>query len=110
VSARHRVVWTEAAASDYESILVYVATRGGLLSARSLNEKLQGSIESLSASPTRCRIVPELRAEGLPMYRELIVRPYRVMFRIHDREVVLLAVMDGRRDLAELLLERALAY
>jgi hypothetical protein len=31
------------------------------------------------------------------------------MFRIHGRAVVLLSVLDGRRDLAELLLERVLA-
>ena len=58
--------------------------------------------------PARCRVVPELREEGIDAYRELVIRPYRIMFRIHGSEVVLLAVVDGRRDLQELLLERTL--
>jgi toxin ParE1/3/4 len=108
VSTRCRVVWTESAVRDFEAILAYVTTHGGLLNARRLNEKLDKAISSLDASPARCRTVPELRSEALTMYRELIVRPYRVMFRVYGKDVVLLSVFDGRRDLAELLLERVL--
>jgi Plasmid stabilization system protein len=108
LSSRYRIVWTESAARDYESLLSYVATHSGLLNAQRLDHKLDKSIAALDTSPARCRIVPELRAEGLTIYRELIVRPFRIMFRLHDNDVVLLSVFDGRRDLAELLLERAL--
>jgi len=109
VSLRYRVVWTESAARDYESVLDYVAAHSGLLNAQHLDAKLDKAISVLDTSPARCRIVPELRLEGLTAYRELIVRPYRIMFRIHGKDVVLLSVFDGRRDLAELLLERVLA-
>lgn len=97
------------AADDYESILVYVARQSGVVRARQLNEKMSAKISALETSPSSCRAVPELRREGLTAYRELIVRPYRVMFRIRGQEVVLLAVVDGRRDLHELLWQRALA-
>jgi toxin ParE1/3/4 len=108
VSARYRVIWTESAVRDFEAILSYMTTHGGLLNARRLNEKLDRAISALDTSPARCRTVSELRSEGLITYRELIVRPYRIMFRIYGNEVVLLSVFDGRRDLAELLLERVL--
>lgn len=104
----YRVIWTEIAASDYESILAYLAAHAGVRAAVRLDEKLDQAIASLDTSPTRCRIVPELRLEGLDVYRELIVRPYRIMFRLRGKAVVLLAVVDGRRDLEELLIERAL--
>ena len=106
--ARYRIVWTEVAARDYESVLGYVGVYSGLGQATTLNAKLQRAISSLDTSPTRCRVVPELRLEGLDVYRELIVRPYRIMFRLRSKDVVLLAVVDGRRDLQELLIERAL--
>ena len=108
MSTRYRVIWTESAVRDVESILSYVSTHGGLLNARRLNERLEKAISALDTSPARCRIVPELRSEGLTMYRELTVRPYRIMFRVYGNEVVLLSVFDGRRDLGELLLERVL--
>jgi toxin ParE1/3/4 len=108
VTARYRVVWTEVAARDYETILTFVAYRSGIARATKLDEKLRHALASLEVVPTRCRVVPELRIEGLDVYRELMVRPYRIMFRIRGKDVVLLAVVDGRRDLQELLLERAL--
>lgn len=41
-------------------------------------------------------------------YRELIVAPYRILFQIVGQMVAILGVLDGRRDLSELLLTRAL--
>jgi toxin ParE1/3/4 len=109
VTRRFHVVWTEAAARDYEAVLQYVASEGGALDAARLDKKLDKAIAALDTSPGRCRVVPELRAEGLDAYRELIVRPFRIMSRIRGDAVVILAVVDARRDLAELLFERALA-
>ena len=43
---------------------------------------------------------------GVSAYRELVDGPYRGAFRVRGREVVLLAVLDGRRDLEELLVAR----
>ena len=40
------------------------------------------------------------------MWRELVVRPYRIVYRIREDIVMGGAVVDGRRDLEELLLER----
>ena len=96
------------AIADVEDIVDYIAVHDSLGAAEKLYRKLDTSIGSLVASPKRGRIVPELRAEGLEMYRELVVSKYRVLFRVRGREVVLLAVLDGRRDLAELLIQRAM--
>ena len=104
----HRVVWTEVAVADLERILDYVVERDGVEHAERLYASLEPAIDGLADHPTRCRWVPELERIGLREHRELIVGPYRVPFRIVGREVVLLGVLDGRRDLEELLLERSL--
>lgn len=67
-----------------------------------------GAVEALETLPLRCRVVPELHAEGIETYRDEFVGPYRIVFGVHGDDVVVLAVVDGRRDLAELLIERAL--
>ena len=108
MSRRFRVIWTEVAIADVEGIVDYVAVHDSVAAAEKLYSKLETSIGSLVTSPRRGRVVPELRAEGLEMYRELVVSKYRVLFRVRDREVVLLGVLDGRRDLAELLVQRAI--
>ncbi len=41
-------------------------------------------------------------------YRELIAAPYRIFYRITGKVVSLLGVLDGRRELEEMLVNRAL--
>ena len=100
-----RVVWSEAALRDFEAVIDFVFERDGPESER-LHRKIHPAVGGLATQPERCRIVPELRAIGVSVYRELIVRPYRIPFRIRGRDVVVLGVLDGRRDLEELLLQR----
>ena len=49
--------------------------------------------------------MPELRDAGV-QYRELIERPWRVAYRIEPERIFIVAVLDARRDLQTLLLER----
>ena len=58
--------------------------------------------------PTRCRVVPELAALGISEIRESILPPYRIFFRLQDQRATLLGILDSRRNLEELILQRAL--
>ena len=76
--------------------------------AESLYLKIVPRINSLSRFPRRARLVPALRRTGVREYRELVVAPYRILFRIVGQTIAILGVLDGRRDLSELILKRAL--
>ena len=102
------IVWSEAALQDVESILEYIALRDDFGAATAVYQKLVARISTLDSHPERCRVVPELRDVGVTQYRELIFKPYRVCFRIFDQEVVIVSVLDGRRDLEQLLIDRAM--
>lgn len=108
MSDRFTVQWAQTAVDDLLSIVDYVAGRDGVEAAERLYGQITRDVKSLEAMPSRCRVVPELQAEGIDGYRELLVGPYRLMFAIRGSEVVLLTALDGRRDLGELLVERAL--
>ncbi len=108
MAKKYQIRWAEAALQDVESILTYIATRDDINAATTVYQRLTERINSLDTHPERCRVVPELREIGITDYRELIVKPFRICFRIHDGKVVLVSVLDGRRDLEQILLERAL--
>ena len=108
MSDRFTVQWTQTAVDDLLSIIDYVAARDGVEAAEHLYGQITHGVAGLETMPSRCRVVPELEAEGVDGYRELLVGPHRLMFAVRGREVVLLAVLDGRRDLGELLIARAL--
>jgi toxin ParE1/3/4 len=100
-----RVIWAEAAVRDLEEIVSYVALDSPLAAERLL-ERLRRKAGSLETSPKRGRVVPELMRLGMRTWRELVVRPYRLVYRAAGKGVVVLAVFDGRRDLEDVLLER----
>lgn len=101
------VIWAPSAIRDMDDILDYVATSQGGDSAEHLYLKVASRIESLSRFPRRARLVAELRRVGVREYRELIVSHYRILFRIVGQTVAILGVLDGRRDLSELIMRRA---
>ena len=107
VGTTYRVVWTLSAVEDLEEILPYLVAEGGTDVTRTTYEGIRAAIGSLTALPHRCRRIPELRQIPSLEYRELIFRSYRLMFRIDQETVVLLGVLDARRDLEEMLIRRA---
>jgi plasmid stabilization system protein ParE len=63
--------------------------------ARKLAKAVVDAAESLSELSERGRIVPEV---GDRRYRELLVSSYRVMYRVSDEAVSIVAVLHGARD------------
>ena len=104
------VQWSAIAVADVEGILRYTASNWSARAARALHGAFRGKVSTLRKHPRRCRIVPELLRLGITDFREVIAPPHRLIFRLHDRSVTVVAVLDGRRDLDELLLARALTW
>jgi len=104
---RHKVEWTETALEDLLHLVSYIHVDSPPNAARVL-DRLEKAAGSLDRFPLRGRIPPELLHLGVRAYREIIIRPYRIVYRVTEPSVVILAVVDSRRDLADLLLERML--
>jgi addiction module RelE/StbE family toxin len=104
---RFRVQWAEVAARDLEELVTFIAEDSPPDAERVLR-RLEQRAATLESTPARGRLVPELRRFGMRTWRELVVRPYRLVYRIEGDTVTVLAVLDGRRDLEDVLLERLL--
>ena len=99
------VIWAEPAARDLEDIISFIAAESPI-NARKVLDRLRRRAASLDELSARGRFVPELREYGLRNIRELVVGPYRLLYRIAGEQVVVLALLDGRRDLDDILYER----
>lgn len=102
------VVWSRLAVRDLDQILDYLSEEASIDRALAVYEQVRQRISTLKRHPRRCRVVPELRDLGLTDFRESILAPYRIVFRLHDQALVLVAIVDSRRNLEELLVERVL--
>jgi plasmid stabilization system protein ParE len=104
---RFRVQWAEVAVRDLEELVTFIAVDSAHAAERVLAH-IEKRAATLESSPVRGRVVPELARFGMRTWRELIVRPYRLVYRIEGDTVTVLAVFDGRRDLEDVLLDRLL--
>ncbi len=103
---KYKILWAPAVIDDLDGILDYLAAREGPEAAINLYGKISSRIDALFLYPMRCRVVPELEQFGIRAYRELIARPYRIFIRVKPRTVSIIGIIDGRRDLEELLIHR----
>ncbi len=103
--AEYKVLWTESARTDLETIVDFIAEENPRNALRVL-EKLEKRVRALRQSPQRGRTVSELRTLDVFLYRELIEKPWRIIYRFDEKRVYVLAVLDSRRELTSLLLER----
>lgn len=95
---------------DVAGIIRFIYRREGSGMAREILKRFRKAKDQLRTLPERGRIVPELRRINILTFRELQIPPYRMMYQISEPEntVFIHIVVDGRRDLAELLQARLL--
>jgi toxin ParE1/3/4 len=105
VTSPFRVRWTATAEDDLTAIVEFIAVEN-VSAALTVFDRISACAGELYALPERGRIVPELQKFGIVSYRELLPTPWRIIYRIESRVVFVTAVLDGRRDLSSLLLER----
>lgn len=86
------------------------APEGGEGVARSILDQLEQAALSLETLPGRGSLVPELERVGVRAFRELHVKPYRMIYEIRGEVVIVHAVLDARRDVQTLLADRLLRW
>lgn len=87
------VRWTEAALADPHAVQAYIA-RHSAQYALGMVERILERSEHLASQPRIGPVVPEYEDETL---RELFVDPYRIVYRLLDDQVDIVAVAHGAR-------------
>ena len=107
MSKKYKVEWASVAEVDLKQIIDYIAidSPGNALQ---ILERIRQKVSALYTLPERGRIVPELQWQGINIYRELIVGPWRIVYRISDTTVYVLSIIDSRQNVEDILLNRFL--
>lgn len=108
MSKRYKILWADVAEHDLLDIIEYIAIDSPVNALKTL-QKIKKLASILHSLPERGRIVPELQDQGILTYRELLTASWRIIYRISDKNVYVLSVLDARRNVEDILLKR-LAY
>ena len=104
----YQVSLTKDAERDLEEIYVYIAEHDSRGGAEHVLDRLVKATEALKTSPERGSYVNELRSLGISEYRQIFFKPYRLIYRVHSKLVIIYVITDGRRDMGSLLARRLL--
>ena len=104
---KYTLKWTSPAKDDLDEIIEYIS-RTNLTYAVKTMDKICENVKKLAMFPERCRIVQELEKYGYLIYRELVVDYWKVIFKIENDIVYIMMVIDGRRNLEDILLKKIL--
>jgi toxin ParE1/3/4 len=85
--------WSKRAEADLEDIYQYIAADDPVAAARWV-EKLMDRARKVAPLPHSGRVVPEF---GVPELREVLVRTYRIVYRIREHEMQVITVFEGHR-------------
>jgi toxin ParE1/3/4 len=109
MTPKYDIIWAGVAEIDLKEIIEYIAIDSPA-EALKIFKKIKQKASSLYTLPERGRIIPELQDQGILFYRELIVRPWRIIYRISEMKVYVLSVLDARQNVEDILLKRLIYH
>ena len=102
------VFLTNDAARDLDELYDYIAVNDAPRKAGYVLAQIGKAFSKLSEFPERGVYNKELQVIGIREYREIFFKPYRIIYRVMDKNGYVLLIVDGRRDMQALLLRRLL--
>ncbi len=96
----------EQAEEDLWDIYQYVLAQDGEPRAEHVLERIEEACKKLATHPRIGHIPPELDRIGILDYLEIHFKPYRILYQIEGKKVFVHGILDGRRDMQDLLERR----
>ena len=103
-----RVLLTNDAARDLEELYDYIALHDAPRKADYVLDQIEKVFSKLRKSPERGTHPKELLTLGIREYREIYFKPYRIIYRVIEKNGYALLIVDSRRDMQSLLQRRLL--
>jgi addiction module RelE/StbE family toxin len=95
-----QIIWTEPALDNLNDIAEYIAI-SNIYAAKQLVENVFNKVQRLEQFPESGRIPVEIETLN---YREVIVNPCRVFYKIEKDKIYILHVLRQERDLRKFIL------
>ncbi|HMQ70567.1 MAG TPA: type II toxin-antitoxin system RelE/ParE family toxin [Ignavibacteria bacterium] len=105
---KYDVQFTKDAENDIFGLYEYIKSNDSIDMAEKLIDRLIQKCSDLDIFPNRGHILPELEYLQRKDYLEIHYKSYRIIYRIIEKVVFVNCILDGRRDLNELLHKRLL--
>ena len=103
---RYAVFMLQEAEQDLEAIFRHILGSGNPGAAKDMIRLIRKACDSLSQMPERGHVPPELTRTENYEYRQIIVKPYRIIYQVVESCVFIFGIIHGRRNVDEVLKQR----
>lgn len=103
---KNKIIWAKDASDDLIDIVTYIKEKSGKKIANEIYNRILSHVEKIDIFPEIGRITPELMSIGVIGIREIIESPWRIFYRITGKEIQVISVIDGRRNVEEILYKK----
>ena len=107
MSKTYKLQWTANAKDDLINIVGYIKKDNPSI-AHEIYLNIRTKAKSSNFFPLKGRVVPELKKEGITQYREIITSPWRIIYKVGSDTVYIMAILDSRQNIEDLLLQKLL--
>ena len=105
---KYAVLLAREAEDDLVDIHRHIAASDSVDRADHVLTRIETMCRELGRFPRRGHAPPELERVGVFEFREVHFKPYRILYEVVGERVYVHAILDGRRDLHDLLARRLL--
>ena len=105
---KKKIVWSQDASEDLIEIVTYIKEKSGKNIANEIYQRIINHVEKIDIFPESGRVIPELMSIGVIDIREIIENPWRIFYRITTHEIQIISVIDGRRNVEEILYKKVI--
>ena len=100
------IIITKDAAESFDEILKYIVIKSGAGPAGKIYDRIIAKINLLGAVPFRGKVSEELKSVGITHIYELVEAPWKIYYRLTPKQIIILLVVDSRRNLEEVLIDK----
>ncbi len=104
----YEVFMLKEAEHDLEAIFRYILGSGNPGAAKDMIRLIRQACDSLCQMPESGHVPPELARADYYEYRQIIVKPYRIIYQVVESCVFIFGIIHGRRNVDEVLRQRLL--
>ena len=94
----YEIITLNEAKEDINDLFQYIAA-DSKKNEMNVFQKIKQVISSLKEFPHRGNLISLLEDVGFTDLREIHMKPYRIFYKIIEKKVFVIAVMDGRRNI-----------
>ncbi len=102
------VEFSTGAKQDLFKIYRYIKIAGNPETAKKFFDHIKKACRSLSEHPERGHIPTELKGLSEMLCRQIVYKNYRIIYQVIGKVVVISGIVDGHRNIRELMRQRML--